>query len=74
MSEEENGWVEWKRHILNELERLNKNFESINDAYNEETKRLWIEISALKTKSGIFGLLGGCLVSIPTLIFFYMRK
>lgn len=61
-------------HILEEIKRISKNLEKLNDSFNEEIKLMWIEIATLKTKSGIFGLLGGCLITVPTLIFFYMSK
>jgi|TARA_R110001583_G_scaffold16234_8_gene66214 hypothetical protein len=37
MSENQNGWNEWSRHILKELERLNENYEGLR-IMNEEIK------------------------------------
>lgn len=37
MSDGENGWNEWSKHILKELERLNDNYESLR-VVNEEIK------------------------------------
>ncbi len=37
MSENQNGWNEWSRHILKELERLNENYEGLR-VMNEEIK------------------------------------
>ena len=34
---ETNGWNEWSRHVLKELERLNENYESLRNV-NEEIK------------------------------------
>ena len=37
MDEATNGWKEWSKHVLKELERLNTNYESLK-AMNEEIK------------------------------------
>ena len=57
----ENGWNEWSRHVLAELERLNSWSAEI---ANRQTTIL-VQISALKVKSGIWGLIGG---AIPVII------
>jgi hypothetical protein len=31
MSGEANGWAEWSKHVLKELERLNVNYENLNN-------------------------------------------
>ena len=56
-----NGWAEWGRHVLAELERLDNCYHNV-DAQN---KKLLTEITILKIKSGLFGIIGG---AIPVLI------
>ena len=65
-----NGWSEWSRHVLSELERLNKCYESLDKKLNNVA----IEIAMLKVKSGIWGLVAGAIpvaimiiVPIPSL-------
>jgi len=47
----ENGWNEWSRHVLAELERLNERIEQISQKQGE----LLVEIARLQIKSGIWG-------------------
>ena len=48
------GWNEWGRHVLQELVRLNGEYEKL----REGQSRLLVEISMLKVKSGIWGMVG----------------
>ena len=60
---EPNGWNEWSRHVLHELERLNDNY----TALDRRLAKLQQDFVALKTefqiKSGLWGLLGGAIVA-----------
>ncbi len=38
--ENTNGWEEWSKHVLKELERLNDNYESLNNKYSTLEKDL----------------------------------
>jgi hypothetical protein len=62
MSDEElkskNGWGEWSKHVLIELERLNKNYSSLSD----ELQKVQIELATIKEKATIFGALSGAVV------------
>ncbi len=53
----ENGWGEWSKYVLKELERLN----SCYDGINTQLGRVREEIATLKVKASIWGALGGCL-------------
>ena len=59
-----NGWNEWSRYVLKELESLNDKYERL-DAKLDETK---LEVVQLQTKAGawgaILGALGGGLISL----------
>tara|TARA_R110001592_G_scaffold362030_3_gene674606 strand:+ start:367 stop:690 length:324 start_codon:yes stop_codon:yes gene_type:complete len=48
MAENENGWNEWSRHVLKELERLNDNYEILRQV-NEDIKSEMTRIGSLKT-------------------------
>ena len=48
MSQNENGWNEWSRHVLRELERLNSNYENLRHV-NEEIKSEMSKLSSLRT-------------------------
>ena len=53
----ENGWSEYKRTILRQLEDLERE----NDKLREELTRTKIEVAMLNVKAGVFGLVGGLL-------------
>ncbi len=57
-----NGWSEYQKLVLSELERLSDWLESAEKRINE----LRLEVAILKVKSGIWGLMGGL---IPVLIY-----
>lgn len=61
MSLDTNGWDKWGTHIKLELER----FESAINNMSEKIENLHIDVSALKIKAGVWGLIGGL---IPALI------
>ena len=50
-----NGWREWSKYVLKEMERLNA-------CYDQQTKiinKMVIDIAMLKVKAGVWGALGG---------------
>jgi len=68
MSEQKNGWFEWSRHVLSELERLSDGQESV----KSEVSKLRVDIAMLKVKSGVWGLIGGAIsVTVGLLIYFF---
>ena len=63
----DNGWNEWGKHVLSELKRFN---DWNNDLAETQTKIL-VQVSALKVKAGIWGLIGGAIpVAIGLAIWF----
>ena len=46
--EKTNGWNEWSKHVLKELERLNTNYESLHDKIDSIKEDVGEEISTLK--------------------------
>jgi|TARA_R110002020_G_scaffold138910_1_gene309471 hypothetical protein len=45
--QQSDGWNEWSRHVLRELERLNENYETLR-SQNEEIKSEMNRISSIK--------------------------
>ena len=65
-----NGWAEWSRFVLKELERLNGCYDDI----NEKVGLIREEIVALKIKAGVWGLLGGMIPVAITLMIYIIIK
>ena len=59
--EDNNGWEQWKRYVLEELKRQ----AHAQEAGTEVQRAILVEIATLKVKSTVWGLVGG---SIPVLI------
>jgi|ETNvirenome_6_85_1030632.scaffolds.fasta_scaffold03906_9 hypothetical protein len=52
-----NGWGEYEKLVLNELERLNKWSESFAKHVDEELTKTKVEIATLKVKAAMWGAL-----------------
>jgi hypothetical protein len=55
-----NGWAEYKRQVLFQLEELNKVAKELNDKIDS----LKEDVIILKVKAGFYGAVGGVVVSI----------
>ena len=64
-----NGWNEWSKHVLAELERLNGCYEKINTKLLE----MHTDIAILKVKAGVWGIIGGCIPIIIALAVNYLK-
>jgi len=65
----DNGFSEYKKLIEDKFETINKMDKKLDNAL--------IEIAKLKVKSGIWGLIAGAIISIPTaigLVIFVLSK
>ena len=65
-----NGWSEWGKHVLKELERLN-------DCYEEQQKimqQIQVEIAMLKVKSSVWGGIAGLIPSSALLIYYIIKN
>jgi hypothetical protein len=69
MNSNNNGWNEWSRHILLELERLNKCVTELTEAINAINLKLTI----LMVKSGVWGLLAGSIPIAITLLIIFIK-
>jgi hypothetical protein len=64
----ENGWDEWQRHVLAELDRLSVSNEKLSKCITN----LATEVAVLKIKSGLLGAISGGLTALAT--FFISRR
>ena len=64
------GWQKWSTFVLEELKRLNKNYEELTKKVNDELSELKAEVAMLKVKSGVYGLVGGAIL----LLIFFLSK
>ena len=76
-----NGWSEWSRHVLAELERLSSACETHNSALSKTREELLgrvgkihTEIAMLKVKSGAWGAIGAGAVLLLGLVLWLIRS
>jgi len=50
MAGEANGWAEWSKHVLKELERLNANYENLNNKIDSIKTDVHEEIAGVKNE------------------------
>jgi hypothetical protein len=65
-----NGWSEWSRYVLKELERLNNCYEGL----HKDVGEIKTEIATLKVKASIWGLAGGLIPAVIVLIYYIIEK
>lgn len=70
MEEGRNGWPEWGKFVLKELERLNDCY----DAQVKQIQQMQVEIAMLKVKSGIWGGIAGLIPSLGLLIYYIVKN
>lgn len=63
-----NGWPVWQRLVLSELEDRKTEIGEINSELREFRLEITNEITALKVKAGVWGLLAGLIPSIGALL------
>ena len=63
MTDNNNSWSEWSRHVLIELERLNDNITKI----FERIEKTNLDIQALKIKAGVWGFIAGAMPVMITI-------
>lgn len=71
---EDQQWRENSQYILKSLDEFRCDFKGFKEDLNKEISSIKVELATLKTemriKAGVWGLMGGALMVIPTLIFF----
>lgn len=70
MSNESNGWTEYRKLVLKELEDLN--VEAIES--RKDNIKIREEIAALKVKAGVWGMMGGAIPVIIGLIIWIIKS
>jgi len=65
-NQDTNSWREWSKFILKELERLNHQYEALDEKLN----KLHVDLVTLKAKASIWGAIAGL---IPGAIFFIIQ-
>jgi hypothetical protein len=64
------GWNEWSRHVLKELERMNAR----QDRMDDRLGRIETEIATLKVQAGLWGAVAGIIPAIGVAIFHMMAQ
>lgn len=70
-------WDEWRNHVLIELEGLNGEIEKLSkqiEDMRKENVANKVDIRELNIKSSIWGLLGGILAGVGTLLIAYFSN
>lgn len=64
-----NGWNEWSKYVLKELERLNGCYEKLED----HIQKVSTDIAMLKVKAGVWGLIAGMIPAAVALTILLTR-
>ena len=67
---DDNRWVDWRRFILKELERLNDCMETQQRAL----QNISLDIATLKVKAGIWGGIAGLIPALLTILYFIIKN
>ena len=70
MAEMDNGWVEYKRLVLKQLEDLTEEIKSL----NMKVEKITTDIAVLKTKMALYGGVAGLVVSFIVSLVLNMLK
>lgn len=65
-----NGWEVWGRHVLEELKRLNKCYETL----QHDVGKIKGEVEGLKVKAGVWGVIGGGIPILITIAIWFFIK
>ncbi len=62
----DNGWKEWKNHVLSELDRLKP--------IQTDLTNIKVAIENLKVKSGIWGAIAGIIPSMGVIVYLIAKS
>mgnify|MGYP003626413235 FL=1 len=76
-----NGWNEWSKHVLLELNRLNTLYSQLtdalqerNDAINKEIQDMRVELATLKVRASMWGALAGLVPAMIVIATFLINQ
>lgn len=67
---QDNGWSEWRHHVLIELERLNKGQSEM----KIEISKIQTNVTVLKLKAGVWGAIAGMIPVLIMLLINFINK
>jgi hypothetical protein len=59
-----NGWSEWRKHVLLEIERINGNLEKLSERHSA----VCLEVAKLRAYAAIWGAIGGGVITLVVAI------
>lgn len=69
LEQERDGWGEWSKHVLKELERLNRELNKL----HKRVSALEVEVAKLQVKASIWGGVAGFVTTIIALIIQFLK-
>ncbi len=63
-------WSKWSNHVLAELKRLNGDINSL----RQDVSYIKQEVKVLTVKAGVWGLMGGAIPIMVTLLFMLLKS
>jgi uncharacterized protein (UPF0303 family) len=73
MSEGGNGWSEWSRHVLAELERLDASYHEMSVEMARMRESITRLEERLRISSAFFGVLGGAIPAVVVIAWQMLR-
>lgn len=67
--ERSNGWGEWSKYVLKELERVDKEINKLNKRVSD----LEVEVAKLQVKASIWGGVTGLITTLIALVLQYLK-
>jgi len=74
------GWDQYAKHVLAELQRLSTSYEANAEALNDtkmefikEMQAVRVEIAMLKIKAGVWGLVAGAIPPVGVMLLWVLR-
>lgn len=76
-NQEEGDWKEYRRLVLNELERIAKTItdveKRIEDFRQQDIQKIRMDIAMLQVKSGMWGALSGLIVTLSIIMLKFIK-
>ena len=69
-----NGWNEWSKFVLKELERLNENYEKLDEKLTKLGTKVITQEIKQKGITAFYGILGGAIPVLITIAMYFIFK